>query len=261
LSSDSTIATFTSGSSSSSVSAATSSFGRRQVLDDVGDVRRMELGEALVGDLQLDAPCRVGLEQIDELPRDHARRDLLEQCPQRERRDQPFRQPADRTTRPDVHRDDVQQQVAVDRRRLELDVVDADHLAAVDVDDLLVEEVALQQQHAVGRRKAVPVARLGHRPHRRAGALDLVVRQHPLAFSGLDDQERNAGWMILRGDGDLAHAAAHHARGVANGGSEQLGQRDDRHPPIVACRAARGLRLNQCTCAGTVRLGRHRRNT
>jgi hypothetical protein len=28
----------------------------------------MELGEPLVGDLQLDAPRRIGLEQVDELP-------------------------------------------------------------------------------------------------------------------------------------------------------------------------------------------------
>ena len=55
--------------------------------------------------------------------------------------------------------DDVEQQVAVDRRRLELDVVDAHDLAAVDVDDLLIEQVALQQQHAVGRRRSAPTAR------------------------------------------------------------------------------------------------------
>ena len=62
-----------------------------------------------------------------------------------------FRQATDRAARADVHRDDVQQQVTVDRRRFELDVVDAHDLAAVDVDDLLIEEVALEQQDAVGR--------------------------------------------------------------------------------------------------------------
>ena len=53
--------------------------GGREVLDDVGDVGRVKLREAFVGDLQLDAARRVGLEKIDELPGDHARRDLLEQ--------------------------------------------------------------------------------------------------------------------------------------------------------------------------------------
>ena len=70
----------------------------------------------------------------------------------------PFDEPADGAAGADVDGDDVEQQVAVDRRRLELDVVDADDLAAVDVDDLLVEQVALEQQHAVGRREALPLA-------------------------------------------------------------------------------------------------------
>ena len=60
--------------------------GGRQVFDDVGDVGRMHLREAFVGNLQLDPAGRVGLEQIDELPRDDARRNLLEQRAQRERR-------------------------------------------------------------------------------------------------------------------------------------------------------------------------------
>ena len=70
----------------------------------------------------------------------------------------PFGEPADGAARADVDGDDVEQQVAVDRRRFELDVVDADDLAAVDVDDLLIEEVALEQQHAVGGDVALPGA-------------------------------------------------------------------------------------------------------
>ena len=55
--------------------------GRRQVLDDVRDVGRVQLRQPFVGDLQLDPPRGVGLEQIDELPRDHPRRNLFEQGP------------------------------------------------------------------------------------------------------------------------------------------------------------------------------------
>ena len=167
LSSDSTIDTWTSGSISSSASAATSSsivsntdfaLGRREVLDDVGDVGRVQLRQTFVGDLQLDAAGRVGFEQIDVLPRDHPRRNPLEQRPQRERRHDALRQAADGAAGADVHRDDADQEVAVDRRRFELDVVDADDLAAVDVDDLLIEQVALEQQHAVGRREGCHAA-------------------------------------------------------------------------------------------------------
>jgi hypothetical protein len=143
--------------------------------------------------------------------------------------------------------------VAVDRRGLELDVVDADDLAAMDVDDLLVEEVALEQQHAVARRKSIPPARVGRRPDRRARRLDFVVRQHPLAVGGPDDEEGDPGGMVLRGHRDLAHATADGAGGVSYGGAEQLGQRDDRHRAIVAC--------DQWTCDGIAWFGRQRRNT
>ena len=128
-----------------------------EILDDVGDVGRMQLGQTLVGDLQFDAARRIGFEQVDELPGDDARRNPLEQGAQRERRHDALREPADGAAGADVDRDDVEQQVAVDRRRLELDVVDPDHLAAVDVDDLLIEEVALEQQQAVGGRETLPL--------------------------------------------------------------------------------------------------------
>ena len=59
--------------------------------------------------------------------------------------------------RADVDRDDVQQHVAVDRRRFELDVVHTNDLAAVDVDDLLIEQIALEQQDAVRRSVATPM--------------------------------------------------------------------------------------------------------
>ena len=125
--------------------------GRRQIFDDVRDVGRVELREPFVDDLQLDAARRIGLEQIDVLPRDDARRNLLEQRAQRERGHDALAQAADGAARADVDGDDVQRDVAVDRRRVELDVVDADDLAAVDVDDLLIEQIALEQQHAVRR--------------------------------------------------------------------------------------------------------------
>jgi hypothetical protein len=232
LSSASTIDTLTSGSSDRLEHRL--ALGRRQILDDIGDVGRVKLRETLVGDLQLDPARRIGLEQVDELPRDHARRNALQERAQRERRNDALRQAADRPAGADIHRDDVQEEVVVDRRRLELDVVDADHLAPVNVDDLLVEQVALEEQHAVGRREFVPLRRIGRRPHRGASGLDRVVRHDPLAVGRANDQVRDAGRMILRRDGDLAHTSAHGAGGVANGSAEQLGQRNDRHTAIVA---------------------------
>ena len=49
----------------------------------------------------------------------------------------------------DVNGHDTRQHVTICRRRFELDVVHAYDLAAVDVDDLLVEEVVFEEQHPV----------------------------------------------------------------------------------------------------------------
>ena len=122
----------------------------------------MELGKPFVRDLQLDAPGRIRFEEIDVLPGDHPRRDLVQQGAQRKRRDETFGEPADGASGPDVHGHDGERDMAVERRRIELDVVDADDLAAVHIDDLLIEEVALQQQLAVGRDVRLPVRPLLH---------------------------------------------------------------------------------------------------
>jgi hypothetical protein len=53
---------------------------------------------------------------------------------------------ANRTPGADVHGDALEGDMAVERRRVDLDVVDPDHFPPVDVDNLLVEEVALEQE-------------------------------------------------------------------------------------------------------------------
>ena len=41
---------------------------RRKFFDDVGNVGRVQPGKALVRNLQFHTPCRIGLNQIDEVP-------------------------------------------------------------------------------------------------------------------------------------------------------------------------------------------------
>ena len=162
--------------------------------------------------LSLTRRARIGLEQVDVGPRDHPRRDFLEERAKRERRHDALRQTADGAARADVHGDDRERDVAVDGRRIELDVVDADDFAAVDVDDLLVEEVALEKQHAVGGSRALPRGRIGFRADRGAALLDRRRREHTLAVSGFDDQVCDAGGVFLRSDGDFAHTSASRCR-------------------------------------------------
>ena len=82
---------------------------------------------------------------------------------------------------------------------VELDVVDAHDLAAVDVDDLLIEEIALQEQHAVRRDVALPLGGV------RVAALTVALhdftdadRQHAFAVGCSHDQVDDARGMFLR---------------------------------------------------------------
>ncbi len=47
-------------------------FGRGELLEDVGDVGGVHLGEAVLLDLEADATGRVAIDEIDELPGDDA---------------------------------------------------------------------------------------------------------------------------------------------------------------------------------------------
>ena len=125
--------------------------------------------------------------------------------------------------------------VAVERRRVELDVVDADDLAAVDVDDLLVEQVALEQQHAVGGRIGLPGPDVARGADGRAARLQGSAGNGPLAVGGADDQVRDAGRMVLRRDGDFAHTSLDGAAGIAHRRAEEFRQGDEGHRKTRQC--------------------------
>ncbi len=197
-------------------------FRRRQVLDDVRDVRGVHLRQPFVGDLQLHAPGRIGLDEVDVLPGDDAWRNLLEQGAQREGGNEPLHQPPHRAAGPDVDREHVELDVAVGRVRVELDVVDPHDLAPVDVDDLLVEQVALEQQHAVEAEERQPRAGVGRRAHCRPERLHGLGRQHPITFRRADDEKRDPCRVFLGRHGSFAHTAAHRPARIADRGAEHF---------------------------------------
>ena len=53
--------------------------GWGQVLDNVGDVGGMQLGQAIERDLQLDAAGGINLDEVNKFPRNHPRRNLRQQ--------------------------------------------------------------------------------------------------------------------------------------------------------------------------------------
>ena len=62
---------------------------------------------------------------------------------------------------PDIDRADLQHEVSVATLLVNVDVVDAHDFASVNVDDLLVEQVALQQEQAFAAAVRAPLGRVG----------------------------------------------------------------------------------------------------
>ena len=112
--------------------------------------------------------------------------------------------------------------MAVDRVGQELDVVDAHDLAAVHVDDLLVQKVALQQQDAVKAGERKPPGCIVHAADGRAVRLDGLSGKHTIAFRGSNDEERDARQVLLWRDGNFAHTSTDRSAPVADRGAEHL---------------------------------------
>src|SRR5271157_520742 len=101
-------------------------------------------------DLQFDAAGRIGLDEIDKGPGNSAGGNLLDQKMQGGARRQPTQKAAYGATGSDIDGSDPQDGMrasSVDYGvDLEVDVIDADDLAPVDVDDLLIEQITIQEE-------------------------------------------------------------------------------------------------------------------
>ena len=117
-----------------------------EFLDDVRQIRRMELGQAVLGDRQ-PQQIRRG-EGLDEFPGDQLiRHVVVEKDLEEEIRSAFSDRPPHETVETDIHMDQVE-----DLLRLEkLQIVDPPDLCPVRIDHLLVQEGFLQQEFSPGR--------------------------------------------------------------------------------------------------------------
>jgi hypothetical protein len=99
----------------------------------------MQFGETLVGNAQLDAGDRA-LDRVDVFPVDIALRNLAPDAAGERSPRALDPEPAEQAGGADVDGDEVEGSFDL----VEAQVVDADHLAAVDVDDLAIHQVLLE---------------------------------------------------------------------------------------------------------------------
>src|SRR5215472_8695517 len=109
---------------------------------------------------------------------------------------------------------------------LEFDVVNADDLAALDVDDLAVYEVLLQVEVVaifLERLRRVGRAKL---ERARGGLHDLLRGDDVESAARFEDEAGDLARVGAGGDGDVLDAAAELALGVGHRGAEQGGETD-----------------------------------
>ena len=106
----------------------------------------MEFRQTLVRNLEFYPSGGIGFDQIHKIPRDQARWNFLQQRVQRDHRNYALEQAPDRTASAHVDRRHLQLDMTIGGLRKKVDVIHPDDLAAVHVDDLLIEKVTFEQE-------------------------------------------------------------------------------------------------------------------
>ena len=167
----------------------------------------MQLGQTIEGNLQLDAAGGINLDEVNKFPRDHPRRNLGEKQMQRGCRNHALQQAADRAPRAHVHRAKLEHHVVVAKLLVDVNVVDPHNLASVDVNDLLVEQVALQQEHAFTTGVRDPLRSGGSNPQAAIDQAERLGGQQTVAVAGFHHKARDLTGILLRHQRDFAHFA------------------------------------------------------
>jgi len=200
--------------------------GGGEVFKDVGQFRGVNVGQPLVLDAQLNAPRWIGFNDIDKLPGNGARTEPARDGFQARARKNTFKDPAKRTTQPDLDLGHAQMMSRSMVGPLQINVVHANDLSAVDVDDLAVNEVALQKKEAA----FVPEGRdgLGGAQFQCAGwsFQDFLRRHDGQAGAGLEHNARHPSAVRSRGHHNVFELAAQLSTRIGYGRPEKTGETD-----------------------------------
>ena len=121
-------------------------FGGGKIFHDGGEIGGVQIFEFFVGDAQLHAAERIGLDEIHKFPADGTLREVDLQAANHAGRDEALKQAANGAGKADVDLREAQLGVAVGAQLDEVDIVDAHDFAAAGVDNLLIEQVFLDRE-------------------------------------------------------------------------------------------------------------------
>jgi hypothetical protein len=182
-----------------------------------------------VRNFELHPPRRIGFDEVDKVPGDAPRGNLTQQGPQSHQGNHALQQSPDGAARPDVNGAHFQDQAVGDGFLKEIKVVHPDDFSSEHVNDLLIEEISSQQEHAFC---AVTLGPVGGGNVGANTAIDRGhghERQQAVAGARPDDQYRDPGPVFLRDESHFAHPAASASGGVKHRRAQQFSKRKGRH--------------------------------
>ncbi len=102
-----------------------------------------------------------------------------------------LQQATDGAARAHVHGANLERNAAVTGVLVNINIIDPHNLPAVNINNLLVEQVAGQQQHALAAGIGDPICCRIAAAHAPINGRYLVGNQQPIAAAGLDDQTQD----------------------------------------------------------------------
>jgi serine/threonine-protein kinase RsbW len=184
----------------------------------------VNIRQALVLDAQFDATRRIGLDDVDELPGNGARAESARNRLQPGPRQNSLEHAAECAAQTHLYLSHTQQVSRPLAHPFQVDVVYADHLAAMNIDDLAIDEILLEENMiavaAKGRND-----RVGAELKRAGRRLQHVLRRNQAqAVAGFQYQPDNSAGLGARGHGNIFELAAQLALRIGHGSTEQCGE-------------------------------------
>src|ERR1700740_681758 len=180
-------------------------------------------------DLELHPTRRVGLDQIDKVPRNTARGNLVQQEAKSAQRNDALEQAPYGASSADIDRKDFKEGAIATRFLLQIHIVDPDAFPAVHINDLLVEQIALEQEKAFSAIDGSPFRQRGRSPHTAIDHGNRLQREQPVAGLGLDDENRDADAVFLGRQCHFAPTSASLAGRITNRRTQQFRERKRGH--------------------------------
>jgi hypothetical protein len=174
--------------------------------------------------LELDPTHGVGLDEVHQLPGDGAGGQSLLESAEGARGEHAFEEAAEGAGEPDVDLGDAELHVIVEGALEQGEVVDTDNFAAVDVNDLLVEEIFADGEPAFIGLVGFEAELVGVEADRaRGGRSNLLVAgdQWLIAAAG-DDEPTDAVGLLGGDDAELADASNVVALDVVDAGAQEF---------------------------------------